>query len=222
MVGRPGLFSLIALLFVAGLGVIYANLEPRYRLADQVPDKRQAVAASDRLDAKLTGANPVDVLIQFPKGESLYAPETLQTIADVHAIVEKAGRCRQRLVARDAAPLARGKGRQRRRRDAQGICQRHPRASGAALHRRRAGRRRGRRPRAGQGFEPAAADRRQARYRTRRRPQEASRLRDRGDGSRRDRRAQLGRHDREAQPRAHRRIRASSRSSSAWPSAPGS
>src|SRR6478752_6144834 len=90
MVGRPGLFSLIAVLFVAGLGVIYANLEPRYRLADQVPDKRQAVAASDRLDAKLTGANPVNVLVQFPKGETLYSPETLQTIADVHATVEKA------------------------------------------------------------------------------------------------------------------------------------
>ncbi|MCK1479750.1 MMPL family transporter [Bradyrhizobium sp. 197] len=90
MVGRPGLFSLIAVVFVAGLGVIYANLEPRYRLADQVPDKRQAVAASDRLDAKLTGANPVNVLIKFPKDETLYSPETLQTIADVHAIVEKA------------------------------------------------------------------------------------------------------------------------------------
>lgn len=90
MVGRPGLFSLIAVLFVGGLGVIYANLEPRYRLADQVPDKRQAVAASNRLDAKLTGANPVNVLIAFPKGQSLYSPDTLQTIAEVHATVEKA------------------------------------------------------------------------------------------------------------------------------------
>jgi uncharacterized protein len=90
MVSRPGLFSLIALLFVGGLAGVYANLQPRYRLADQVPDKRQAVAASNRLDAKLTGANPVNVLIQFPKGESLYSPETLQTIADVHATVEKA------------------------------------------------------------------------------------------------------------------------------------
>src|SRR6516162_1296330 len=90
MVSRPGLFSLIALLFVGSLGVVYANLQPRYRLADQVPDKRQAVAASNRLDAKLTGANPIDVLIEFPRGESLYSPETLQTIADVHATVEKA------------------------------------------------------------------------------------------------------------------------------------
>src|SRR6266705_3461953 len=88
MVSRPGVFSLIAVLFVGGLGIVYANLEPRYRLADQVPDKQQAVEASGRLDAKLTGANPIDVLIEFPKGASLYAPETLQTIADVHSMVE--------------------------------------------------------------------------------------------------------------------------------------
>src|SRR6202048_714474 len=90
MVSRPGLFSLIAVIFVGGLAVIYANLEPCYRLADQVPDKQQAVAASGRLDAKLTGANPIDVLIEFPKGASLYSPETLQTIADVHSTVETA------------------------------------------------------------------------------------------------------------------------------------
>jgi predicted RND superfamily exporter protein len=89
MVSRPGLYTLISVLFVGGLGLIYATLEPRYRLADQVPDREQAVAASNRLDVKLKGANPVDVLIEFPKGVSLYAPETLATIAEVHAIVEK-------------------------------------------------------------------------------------------------------------------------------------
>ncbi len=89
MVGRPGLFSLIAVVFVGTLGVIYANLEPRYRLADQVPDKQQAVEASGRLDAKLTGANPIDILIEFPQGASLYSDDTLKTIADVHAMVEK-------------------------------------------------------------------------------------------------------------------------------------
>src|SRR4029079_17836753 len=51
---------------------------------------RQAVAASSRLDAKLTGANPIDVLIEFPKDQTLYSPETLETIADVHAMVETA------------------------------------------------------------------------------------------------------------------------------------
>jgi predicted RND superfamily exporter protein len=89
MVSHPGLYSLIGLLVVVGLAFIYATLEPRYRLADQVPDKRQAVEASSRLDAKLTGANPIDVLIQFPKGADLYDQRSLSVIAAVHSIVEK-------------------------------------------------------------------------------------------------------------------------------------
>ena len=89
MVSHPGLYSLIGLLVVAGLSFIYATLEPRYRLADQVPDKRQAVEASGRLDAKLTGANPIDILIEFPKGAGLYDAPTLSAIAAVHTIVEK-------------------------------------------------------------------------------------------------------------------------------------
>src|ERR1700675_4878264 len=90
VVSRPGLFSLIAVLFVGGLAVVYANLKPRYRLPDQGAGEQQAVAARGRRDAKLTGANPIDVLIEFPKGASLYAPETLKTIADVHSMVETA------------------------------------------------------------------------------------------------------------------------------------
>ena len=89
MVSRPGLYSLISVLVIGGLGLIYATLEPRYRLADQVPDREQAVVASHRLDAKLNGANPIDVLIEFPTGKSLHDPESLATIAAVHAIVEE-------------------------------------------------------------------------------------------------------------------------------------
>ena len=89
MVARPGLYSLISLLVVIALSIGYSQLQARYRLADQVPDREQAVLASHRLDVKLTGANPFDVYIQFPKGASLYAPETLAAIADVHALLER-------------------------------------------------------------------------------------------------------------------------------------
>jgi len=88
MTRRPGLYSLIGLAVVCGLGVVYIGLQPRYRLADQVPDRDQAVQASGRIDAKLTGANPIDVLIEFPNGANLYSPETLDTIAQVHRLVE--------------------------------------------------------------------------------------------------------------------------------------
>ena len=121
MVSRPGLYSFLGLVVVVGLGLNYANLQPRYRLADQVPDRQRAVAASERLDVKLTGANPIDVLIEFPPGVSLYTPETLNVIASVHAIVEKQQGVGT-LVARDIAPLARREGAQKRRRRSQAIC----------------------------------------------------------------------------------------------------
>ena len=89
MVSRPGLFTLIAVAVIATLGYLYANLQPRYRLADLVPDKEQAVQASGRLDAKLTGANPLDILIEFPPGASLYDQATLACMAEVHTILEK-------------------------------------------------------------------------------------------------------------------------------------
>ncbi|MBI3705641.1 MAG: MMPL family transporter, partial [Rhizobiales bacterium] len=72
MVARPGLYSLVSLIVVVILSLGYAQLEPRYRLADQVPDSQQAVQASNRLDLKLTGANPFDVYIQLPPGVSIY------------------------------------------------------------------------------------------------------------------------------------------------------
>jgi predicted RND superfamily exporter protein len=89
MVARPGLYSLLSLLVVIVLSAGYAQLQPRYRLADQVPDRQRAVQASNRLDVKLTGANPFEVYIQFPKGASLYDPNTLGVIADVHALLER-------------------------------------------------------------------------------------------------------------------------------------
>ncbi|HEX5212542.1 MAG TPA: MMPL family transporter [Pseudolabrys sp.] len=88
MVSHPGLYTLAGLLVVVGLSIGYAQLQPHYRLADQVPDRQQAVAASRRLDVKLTGANPIDVLIEFPQGKSLYDPETLAAIDDVHTLLE--------------------------------------------------------------------------------------------------------------------------------------
>ena len=89
VVARPGLYSLISLVVVAGLGLTYTNLHARYRLADQVPNKQQAVAASHQLDAKLTGSNPIAVLIDLPANASLYDPESLAVLDRVHTIMEK-------------------------------------------------------------------------------------------------------------------------------------
>ena len=88
--GAPtGLYTLIDLAVVCCLAIVYAGLQPRYNLADQVPNAGQAMQASARLDAQLTGENPIDVLIEFPDGANLYDAATLATIAEVHDVVEQ-------------------------------------------------------------------------------------------------------------------------------------
>jgi len=97
---RPTGYFLAGLAAVIVTGLGYVHLTPHYRLADQVPDKEQALAATARLDQKLTGANPVHVMISWQGGaegsgdhrRSLYDPETLDIIAEAHQVLEqKAG-----------------------------------------------------------------------------------------------------------------------------------
>ncbi|MBY0559389.1 MMPL family transporter [Hyphomicrobium sp.] len=86
--------SVLYTLLGVGLFIYFASLhlqlEPRYRLADQVPDREQALAATGRIDSKLTGANPFHVMIRWNNGASLYDPGTLKVIEETHLALEKA------------------------------------------------------------------------------------------------------------------------------------
>ena len=86
---RPIPYFLLSVAVVVASGLAYAQLEPHYRLADQVPDKEHALAATDRLDQKLTGANPVHVMIKLKGGHSLYEPSTFEVISRAHTVLEK-------------------------------------------------------------------------------------------------------------------------------------
>lgn len=94
---RPQIFVVLGVIAVIATGLAYSSLKPMYRLADQVPDKEQALAATGRLDQKLTGANPVHVMIEWkgadatPEGQkpvTLYDESTLSVIADAHNVLE--------------------------------------------------------------------------------------------------------------------------------------
>lgn len=90
VISFPLLFTALGLAAVVSTGWAYAQLTPMYRLADQVPDKEQALAATAKLDQKLTGANPVHVMIQWNKesGIGLYDVATLSVIARAHEVLE--------------------------------------------------------------------------------------------------------------------------------------
>ncbi len=88
VVARPFLVSGVGLVLFGVLTWAHLHLQPRYRLADQVPDREQALKATSRLDQKLTGANPAHVMIEWKDGRSLYDPKVLDVIASVHKILE--------------------------------------------------------------------------------------------------------------------------------------
>ncbi len=95
VISMPLLFTALGVGAVGFTGWAYTQLTPMYRLADQVPDKEQALAATAKLDEKLTGANPVHVMIQWKKGTEadpgigLYDVSTLSVIARAHQVLEK-------------------------------------------------------------------------------------------------------------------------------------
>ncbi len=131
MVGRPGLFSLIG---VGRRRRPQRHLRPSWSRAIAWPTRCRTSSRrwrpASRLDAKLTGANPIDVLIEFPKG-------------DVALLAGNARDDRRRARhRREARPASATSGRSRRcaaglprrpgsdrRRDAEGIRRHASRAS---------------------------------------------------------------------------------------------
>lgn len=87
---QPVLFVILGAIATLLCGIAFNRLEPHYRLADQVPDKEQALAATGKLDAKLTGANPVHVMVQWNGDRALFDAETLAVIAEAHKVIETA------------------------------------------------------------------------------------------------------------------------------------
>ncbi len=89
VVDAPTVWFITGVLAVIVTGSVYVQLEPKYRLADQVPDKEQALAATARLDQKLTGANPVHIMVEWKGDRGLYDDDTIAVIGKAHTVLEK-------------------------------------------------------------------------------------------------------------------------------------
>lgn len=84
----PVFFTVLGIATFAACLHLYLQLEPRYRLADQVPDREQALSATASLDKKLTGGNPAHVMIKWQDGRSLYDQSVLDVIHGAHQALE--------------------------------------------------------------------------------------------------------------------------------------
>jgi predicted RND superfamily exporter protein len=82
-------YSVLGVSLFALFAAAHLQLQPRYRLADQVPDREQALSASARIDQKLTGANPVHIMVEWTGGANLFSDGPMDVIAQTHRILEK-------------------------------------------------------------------------------------------------------------------------------------
>jgi len=78
----------VSAVLLVGLLAAHLQLEPRYRLSDQIPQDEQAMAGSERLDEKLTGVQPIHVMVRWSDGAKLFDDEVLSAIGTTHAIME--------------------------------------------------------------------------------------------------------------------------------------
>jgi uncharacterized protein len=89
VVHRPIAYTALGLALFAAFSAAHLQLQPRYRLADQVPDREQALSATARIDQKLTGANPVHIMVEWLDGAKLFSETPIKVIAETHAVLEK-------------------------------------------------------------------------------------------------------------------------------------
>jgi uncharacterized protein len=86
---RYRLLAISGLSLFAIFTALHFQLEPRYRLSDQVPDNKQSIATSQRLDVKLTGAHPVHIMLEWPEGKKVTDPRVVEALAATHSLIEK-------------------------------------------------------------------------------------------------------------------------------------
>jgi uncharacterized protein len=89
VVHRPIVYSVLGVVLLGLMSAAHLQLQPRYRLADQVPDREQALGATARIDQKLTGANPVHIMVEWTDGSSLFSAGPMEVIAQTHHILEQ-------------------------------------------------------------------------------------------------------------------------------------
>lgn len=67
---------------------LHSQLDARYRLSDQVPDADSSMQAMDLIDAKLSGAQKINILVKWPDDLEFTSPKVVEAIGETHRLLE--------------------------------------------------------------------------------------------------------------------------------------
>ncbi len=79
--------ALSGILLAAILTWFHLQLEPNYRLSEQIPDDKPAMKASNAIDERFGGSYSLEVVVNWAKGQKYSSPEVLQVIEKVHNVL---------------------------------------------------------------------------------------------------------------------------------------
>jgi len=86
--GRYGIVATLGIIAISLFAAMHLQLEPQYRLSDDVPRQNESIETSKQLDEKLTGAHPLHIMLRWPDGKSLSSADVVAAIADAHRLLE--------------------------------------------------------------------------------------------------------------------------------------
>jgi len=81
--------TVVASVLLVALFATHLQLEPQYRLSDQIPQDQAAMAGTERLDQKLTGAQPIHIMVRWSDGARLFDKDVLAAIGGAHGIMDR-------------------------------------------------------------------------------------------------------------------------------------
>ena len=84
----PTVIAVACCLLIVVMANFYLRLHPSFRLSDLIPSGHETSIVSQKLEAALSGTQPLGVLIEFPEGVAPGSAEANQTISRVHALLK--------------------------------------------------------------------------------------------------------------------------------------
>ncbi len=77
----------VGLVVCAFFSILHYQLEPKYRLSDEIPDIPALTDAMDLVDDKLGGGDYIHILVKYPKDKSATSKDVLASIGEAHRLL---------------------------------------------------------------------------------------------------------------------------------------
>lgn len=85
----PKPIALAGVVLTGFFGLVYLQLEPRYRLSDMLPDQGTAADVAHRIEDRLGGLFPLSVMVEWPQAIEPQSTAARKVVQEIHDVLER-------------------------------------------------------------------------------------------------------------------------------------